>query len=243
MWHNILTAGNASLGFQWAVLGRDPAVNPNATLNPIFHALKQFFHHVPAGVLRIAAHSDHRDLLVSAFKHLEKNSAQLVLINRATADQQVAVSLQHLNQSTWEAYRTSRNENHIHVGSYRVVNHHLRLTIPAQSVMTLAGRNRAEPIRQPQLWQNYPNPFGRSPFNPETAIGYELRAAAHVKLAIFNLRGEEIAMLVDAEQPAGKHVVYWHGNDDAERILASGIYWYRLETAGMAAMKKMIMIK
>jgi hypothetical protein len=88
------------------------------------------------------------------------------------------------------------------------------------------------------LLQNYPNPF-----NPETTISYALGAAGHVKLSIFNIRGERVATLVNAEQPAGKHAVRWRGIDTAGRSLASGIYWYRLEAAGMTMTKRMIMMK
>jgi O-glycosyl hydrolase len=139
MWHNILTHGNASIGFQWALLGRDYAVNPDATCNPIFYALEQFFLHIPVGAARIAAQSDHRDLLVSAFKHTEKNSAQFVFINRSVAELQVVVNLQSLNLSTLQSYRTSVNENHVRVSDSHVEDHKFQFTIPSLSVMTLMG--------------------------------------------------------------------------------------------------------
>lgn len=88
------------------------------------------------------------------------------------------------------------------------------------------------------LLQNYPNPF-----NPETTISYEINVAGYVKLSIFNVRGERVATLVNANQTAGKHAVLWRGIDATGRSLASGIYWYRLELAGMTATKKMIMMK
>ncbi len=98
------------------------------------------------------------------------------------------------------------------------------------------------------LRQNYPNPFwsaatSRSAGNPETTINYELPVAGHVSLSIFNVRGERVATLVNTEQPAGKHAVRWRGIDAAGKSLASGIYWYRLQVAGMTAAKKMIMMK
>jgi O-glycosyl hydrolase len=139
MWHNILTRGNASLGFQWALLGKDYAVNPDATRNPIFHALQQFFLHVPIGAVRIAAQSDHRDLLVSAFKHAEKKRAQIVLINRSPAALQVDVNLKNLNVPAWQSYRSAANANHIRDADYHVVNHNFSFTIPANSVTTLDG--------------------------------------------------------------------------------------------------------
>ncbi|MCI0698155.1 T9SS type A sorting domain-containing protein [candidate division KSB1 bacterium] len=88
------------------------------------------------------------------------------------------------------------------------------------------------------LQQNYPNPF-----NPATTISYELHIASRVNLSIFNVRGEQVATLVNAQQPGGKHVVRWRGIDAEGKSLASGIYWYRLEVAGMTATKKLIMMK
>lgn len=139
MWHNILTHGNASLGFQWALLGKDCVVNADATRNPIFYALEQFFHHIPLGAVRIAAASDQRDLLVNAFKHTGRNSAQLVFINRSAAEQRVTVNLQNLNVSTMQSYRTSAQESHVTVAVHRTVNHKMQFTIPSLAIMTLTG--------------------------------------------------------------------------------------------------------
>jgi O-glycosyl hydrolase len=139
MWHNILTHGNASLGFQWALLGRDYAVNPDATRNPIFYVLEQFFLHIPVDAVRIAAQSDHHDLLVSAFKHKEKNGAQIILINRSAAALQVTVNLKNLNLSTLQSYRSSASEKHVRVSDYQVVNHSFYFTIPSTCVTTLTG--------------------------------------------------------------------------------------------------------
>lgn len=139
MWHNILTHGNASLGFQWALLGRDNVVNADASRNPIFYALEQYFHHIPAGAVRLAAGSNHRDLLASAFKHAGKQSAQLIFINRSATNLEVSVNLKNLNLQTLEAYRTSESEEHARVAGYRAVNQNFRLTIPPISIMTLVG--------------------------------------------------------------------------------------------------------
>ena len=69
------------------------------------------------------------------------------------------------------------------------------------------------------LSQNYPNPF-----NPETVIEFVLPEQSEVSLIIYNLRGEEVAQLIDQNMPAGNHRVTW----DASRF-ASGIYLYRLQ--------------
>ncbi len=69
------------------------------------------------------------------------------------------------------------------------------------------------------LLQNYPNPF-----NPSTTIEFALPKSAFVTLKVYNLLGEEVAMLISEQQSAGIHRINW----DA-RGLASGVYLYRLE--------------
>jgi hypothetical protein len=139
MWHNILTHGNASLGFQWALLGRDSAINSDATRNPIFFALQQFFQHIPIGSRRIAARSDHPNLLVSAFKHVEKNCAQIILINRAPIDLSIVVHLQNLNLGELESFRTSEREPHVPVSTFHLSGQQIQLSMPSTSIMTFTG--------------------------------------------------------------------------------------------------------
>ncbi len=83
------------------------------------------------------------------------------------------------------------------------------------------------------LGQNYPNPF-----NPTTTIEFTLPARGEVRLAIYNVIGQEVTTLVDGVLPAGTHQVEF---DAANR--PSGIYFYRLSYPGGAATKKMTLIK
>ena len=69
------------------------------------------------------------------------------------------------------------------------------------------------------LLGNYPNPF-----NPETTIRYALPQAGNVRLAVYDLLGQEVAVLVDGSRPAGHHTVRFDGDD-----LPSGSYVYRLQ--------------
>ena len=62
------------------------------------------------------------------------------------------------------------------------------------------------------LGQNYPNPF-----NPSTIIPYRLPVSTRVRLEVFNVLGQRLATLVDAEQPAGFHTATWDGTDAAGR--------------------------
>lgn len=84
-----------------------------------------------------------------------------------------------------------------------------------------------------ELSQNYPNPF-----NPSTSIKYSIPADGNVKLRIFNSVGEEITTLVNEFKGAGNYEITFNARD-----LASGVYFYRLETDNFNSIKKMILLK
>ena len=69
------------------------------------------------------------------------------------------------------------------------------------------------------LYQNYPNPF-----NPTTAIRYQLPAAGDVKLTVYDILGQEVAVLVDERRDAGVHEVVFDGSG-----FSSGMYIYRMK--------------
>ena len=69
------------------------------------------------------------------------------------------------------------------------------------------------------LGQNYPNPF-----NPSTLIPYQLPTAGHVRLEVFNLLGQRVATLVDAERSAGAHTAQWDATDASSRAVGAGVY-------------------
>ncbi len=83
------------------------------------------------------------------------------------------------------------------------------------------------------LEQNYPNPF-----NPSTQISYQLAQSGKVVLKVYNLLGKEIAVLVDENQESGIHKITFDAGN-----LPSGIYMYKLESAGLVQTKKMMLIK
>ena len=83
------------------------------------------------------------------------------------------------------------------------------------------------------LSQNYPNPF-----NPETMIEYTLPFQSEVNLIIYNLRGEEVAHLINDNMLAGNHQVTWNASN-----FASGIYFYRLQAGDFVQTRKMVLLK
>ncbi|MGA2625396.1 MAG: T9SS type A sorting domain-containing protein [Bacteroidota bacterium] len=83
------------------------------------------------------------------------------------------------------------------------------------------------------LGQNYPDPF-----NPTTAINYELPKAEYVRLVVYDMLGREVATLVNGTQDAGYKSVEFNAAN-----LPSGIYTYRLTAGTFVEVKKMLMIK
>jgi len=91
------------------------------------------------------------------------------------------------------------------------------------------------------LSQNYPNPFNTAAANSPTEIVYTVPTAATVKLAIYNVLGHEVAVLVDSWQTLGVKKVSWNGRDRRGKRVTAGIYFYRLEAGDLVAKQKMVL--
>jgi len=93
------------------------------------------------------------------------------------------------------------------------------------------------------LHQNFPNPF-----NPTTAIRYDLPEIANVTLKVYNVMGQLVATLVDQKESAGYKRLDWNGQNKYGRELSSGMYILHLVTKGESGKKytkakKMLLIK
>jgi hypothetical protein len=84
-----------------------------------------------------------------------------------------------------------------------------------------------------ELEQNYPNPF-----NPVTSIQFALRTSNFAQLAVYDMLGREVAVLVNDVMPAGAHSVEFDASN-----LASGVYLYRLTVGGETFTKRMTLLK
>ena len=84
-----------------------------------------------------------------------------------------------------------------------------------------------------ELLQNYPNPF-----NPETSIQYFVASDQWVRLRIFDVRGLEVATLVNEWKSAGGYTIVFEA-----RGLPSGVYFARLQVGGFVATKKMLLLR
>ncbi len=90
------------------------------------------------------------------------------------------------------------------------------------------------------LQQNFPNPF-----NPSTRIQYTVAGtrgsrlgASNTRLVVYDLLGREVAVLVNEKKPPGTYQVQFDGSH-----LSSGMYFYRMETGGFVAAKKLLLLK
>ncbi|MDL1879360.1 T9SS type A sorting domain-containing protein, partial [Cytophagia bacterium CHB2] len=88
------------------------------------------------------------------------------------------------------------------------------------------------------LAPNYPNPF-----NAGTRIAYSIPHEAPVKVAIYDLSGREVAVLEDAQRPAGFYEVAWEGRDHAGREVPSGVYIYKLRANFQNLSRKLLLLR
>ena len=89
-----------------------------------------------------------------------------------------------------------------------------------------------------ELKQNFPNPF-----NPNTTIQFQLPAASHMSLKIYNLDGQLIKTLISEQMTAGNHNVNWDGTNDLGIKVGSGLYFYRIQAGRFTTARRMILIK
>ena len=101
----------------------------------------------------------------------------------------------------------------------------------------VANEDLTSPLQITNL-RNYPNPF-----NPSTTIAFNAMTAGRAKIGIYNLKGQLIKTLVDADLPSGEHSIVWDGTDSSGNQVGSGIYFYNLSMGNHKSINKMLMMK
>ncbi len=91
---------------------------------------------------------------------------------------------------------------------------------------------------QYSLNQNYPNPF-----NSSTKISFDLYADGQVDLSVYDLLGRKVATLINQYLPAGTHSFIWNGRSDTGENMASGMFFYRLQSNDFSETKRMLLMK
>lgn len=102
----------------------------------------------------------------------------------------------------------------------------------------VSNADNSVPVVNTELLGAFPNPF-----NPSTAISFNLKERGKVSLDIFNQKGQKVYTLVDETLPAGSHSFVWNGLDSKGNKVASGMYLYRMKSGKYSSTKKMILMK
>ena len=89
-----------------------------------------------------------------------------------------------------------------------------------------------------KLEQNYPNPF-----NPTTTIAFYLERETEIKLEVYNIVGQKVAVLAEGRYSAGNHQVVFDGRSATGEEVASGIYFYRLTGENINEIRKMTLMR
>jgi hypothetical protein len=168
----------------------------------------------------------------------DPKALRLVSVEKAGESDLLARNL----QTGGRAHIAVANTNGIGNGQGELVLLNFKLLVSGEHLITVEKSLGAVPIEEilgsqvPQafhLSQNYPNPF-----NAVTTIRYQLPERIEVKLEIFNVRGQQVATLVDRVQNSGYYSVKW----DAGAV-SSGLYFYRLSAGEFSDTRKLILIK
>jgi len=86
-------------------------------------------------------------------------------------------------------------------------------------------------------------PATPNPFNPNTAIKFEVASAGNVKLDVFDVQGRRVAGLYEGDLAAGPHVMVWNGRGLSGDVLPSGVYIARLLAGGETASQRLVLMK
>jgi hypothetical protein len=150
---------------------------------------------------------------------------------------------QHFLPPGWEIYQTDRTVLIFSIDGTPLLDEVLfeyagELTINSNTIVDWLGNSLSANISSLiptdfKLLPAYPNPF-----NPVTAISFELPEAAVVSLKIYDMNGREIGELVNSELTGGYHTVNWNAADQS-----SGIYFVRMITADYTSTQKLMLVK
>ena len=115
----------------------------------------------------------------------------------------------------------------------------LTLTVCARFSHPAAGPGVQMPLRGTAGFGFWNDPF----LMTGTTIRYQLSSPGRVKLKVYNILGQEVKVLVDESKPAGQHMVRWDATDNNGRRVASGLYFYRIQTTHYNATRRMVYLR
>jgi alpha-N-arabinofuranosidase len=205
----------------------------------------------------LATQGSHGSLNVSTTRTEDGQKIYFKVINTSASDIPVqleidgsfqlrAAILEQIAPGSLTASNTMINPDNLQVemGNVEIDSGRVDFTIPryAGSIVTLSqgtiddnSNNRVNDFR---LYPNYPNPF-----NPGTAIRYELPKTEHVTLRVVDIMGRKIAVLVNEVKKEGRYLSEWYGTNENGLPVSSGVYFYELVTTSHKIARKMVLIR
>jgi hypothetical protein len=117
-----------------------------------------------------------------------------------------------------------------------------RLTVVEGSGATAVEDH--DPRTRPAQARLVLGPAVPNPFNPRTLIPYEMPAAGAARLAVYDVSGRLVRVLVESDRVGpGAHVAPWDGRDKEGRPVVSGVYYCRLEAVGQVRFSKLALLR
>jgi len=202
------------------------------------YVMSQFARFIRPGYLRVQCDDNPQSYVyASAYKDTTSSRVVIVAINTASFDKNQTFVFQNGLVEIVRPYVTSETKNCSRESWILVTNDSLNVTLDAESITTFVSYDldivKARDPESFKLYQNYPNPFNQS-----TRIDFEIPEKSFVSLIVYNLLGQEAAVLAGKEFSAGPHSVTF----DASH-LANGIYFYTLRAGDLTETKKMFIMR
>jgi len=159
------------------------------------------------------------------------------------AGNKIRITLTNLDNSLYENQYVLENNPFVlpvlnYANNYMFLDENSYIDIPLVPVSTQFSLEQTDnkPVNNPytyELKQNYPNPF-----NPVTTIEYTVAQSNKVEIKVYDILGKEVKTLVNEFREAGAHKVLFNASE-----LASGVYFYKINTANFNDVKRMVLVK
>ena len=225
----------------WYIVRFYGPIDEDGSVSKRGYVMSQYARFVRPGFFRVDATANPQPYVyVTAYK--DSTKIVIVAINNSSSTLEQSFTLQKqsgINADLFTPYVTSETKNCIKEGNIALNDNNFTVVLDASSITTFvstAAPNAVKLSNTPKtfkLSQNYPNPF-----NPTTNIGFQTVSSGLVVLKVFDILGNEVATLVNEEKPAGNYIINFAASD-----LPSGVYFYRLQSAGYSATKKLLLLK
>lgn len=206
------------------------ATGPNGIYKSSLQGLNESVPNQPYGVSVFSA-TNGSYLRVHWFDNSDNEDGFYVYRKTQSSNNYYKVATVSTNTTSWNDYNVNVNSEYCYtVSAYNNVGES-NLANPRCEIVTDVFVEELD--FDNKLFQNYPNPF-----NPQTKISFTLKSDSYVRLSVYNIIGEKIKDLFNNYTSKGYHEIVFDASN-----LASGIYYYRIETGNYSEIRKMSVIQ